>query len=122
MPDSSCPFGCAILPSATGGILGGDCVGPSSTIASGKPVAAQTGSLWTLAKAGLLKGKKYAYAMAEQNPYFAGATFAGTGIVEDGLVITSGICPYMALKAKMNDGTKQLALALVAAIKKGPHI
>jgi putative intracellular protease/amidase len=88
-----------------------------AAIASGKPVAAQTGSLWTLAKAGLLKGKKYAYAMAEQNPYFAGATFAGTGIVKDGLVITSGICPYMALKAKMNDGTKQLALALVAAMK-----
>jgi putative intracellular protease/amidase len=86
-------------------------------IAAGKPVAAQTGSLWTLAKAGLLKGKKYAYAMAEQSPHFAGATFAGTGIVRDGLIITSGICPYMALKAKMNDGTEQLVLALVAAMK-----
>ena len=86
-------------------------------IAAGKPVAAQTGSLWTLAKAGLLKGKKYAYAMPEQSPHYAGATFAGTGVVRDGLVITSGICPYMALKAKMNDGTEQLALALVAAMK-----
>jgi putative intracellular protease/amidase len=86
-------------------------------IAAGKPVAAQTGSLWTLAKAGLLKGKKYAYAMTEQSPHFEGATFAGTGIVKDGLILTSGICPYMALKAKMNDGTRQLALALVAAMK-----
>jgi putative intracellular protease/amidase len=86
-------------------------------ISAGKPVAAQTGSLWTLAKADLLKGKKYAYAMAEQSPHFAGATFAGTGVVRDGLVITSGICPYMALKAKMNDGTGPLALALVAAMK-----
>ena len=44
-------------------------------------------------------------------------TSAGTGVVRDGLIITSGICPYMALKEKMNDGTEQLALALVAAMK-----
>jgi putative intracellular protease/amidase len=86
-------------------------------ISAGKPVAAQTGSLWTLAKAGLLKGKKYAYAFEEKSPYFEGATFAGTGVVSDGLVITSGICPYMALKTKANDGTEQLALAFVAAMK-----
>jgi putative intracellular protease/amidase len=88
-----------------------------AAISAGKPVAAQTGSLWTLAEAGLLKGKKYAYAMEEKSPQFAGATFAGTGVVRDGLVITSGICPYMALKSKMNDGTEPLALALVAAMK-----
>ena len=88
-----------------------------SAVSSGKPVAAQTGSLWTLAEAGLLKGKKYAYAMEEKNPYFTGASFAGTGVVTDGLVITSGICPYMELKAKMKDGTEDLALALVAAMK-----
>jgi len=86
-------------------------------ISAGKPVAAQTGSLWTLAKAGLLQGKKYAYAFEEKSPHFAGATFAGTGVVRDGLVITSGICPYMALKTKTNDGTERLALAIVAAMK-----
>jgi putative intracellular protease/amidase len=86
-------------------------------ISAGRPVAAQTGSLWTLAKAGLLKGKKYAYAFEEKSSYFAGATFAGTGVVTDGLVITSGICPYMALKAKMKEGSEELALALVAAMK-----
>jgi putative intracellular protease/amidase len=89
----------------------------SEAISAGKPVAAQTGSLWTLAKAGLLKGKKYAYAFEEKSPLFTGATFAGTGVVRDGLVITSGYCPYMALKMKTNDGTEQLALALVAAMK-----
>ena len=88
-------------------------------VSSGKPVAAQTGSLWTLAIAGLLKGKKYAYAMEENSPYFTGATFAGTGVVTDGLVITSGICPYMELKAQMKDGTEPLTLALVAAMKDG---
>jgi putative intracellular protease/amidase len=88
-----------------------------NAVSAGKPVAAQTGSLWTLAEAGLLKGKKYAYAMEEKSLYFAGATFAGTGVVRDGLIITSGICPYMALKANDKDGTEQLALALVGAMK-----
>jgi putative intracellular protease/amidase len=84
---------------------------------AGKPIAAQTGSLWTLAEAGLLKGKKYAYAFEEKSPYFAGATFAGTGVVRDGLILTSGYCPYMALKMKVKDGTDQLANALVEAMK-----
>jgi protease I len=88
-----------------------------NAVSAGKPVAAQTGSLWTLAEAGLLKGKKYAYAFEEKSPYFAGATFAGTGVVRDGLIITSGICPYMALKSKDKDGTEQVALALVEAMK-----
>jgi protease I len=88
-----------------------------NAVSAGKPVAAQTGSLWTLAEAGLLKGKKYAYAMEEKSPYFAGATFAGTGVVRDGLIITSGICPYMALKTNDKDGTEQVALALVKAMK-----
>jgi putative intracellular protease/amidase len=89
-----------------------------NAVSAGKPVAAQTGSLWTLAEAGLLKGKKYAYAFEEKSPYFAGATFAGTGVVRDGLIITSGICPYMALKTKDKDGTEPLALALAEAMKK----
>ena len=88
-------------------------------VSAGKPVAAQTGSLWTLAKAGLLKGKKYAYAFEEKSPHFAGATFAGTGVVRDGLIITSGICPYMTLKMNAKDGTEQVALALAAAMKEG---
>ncbi len=89
-----------------------------NAVAAGRPVAAQTGSLWTLAEAGLLKGKKYAYAMEEKSSYFDGATFAGTGVVVDGLILTSGICPYMALKSKDKDGTEQLALMLAEAMKK----
>jgi putative intracellular protease/amidase len=86
-------------------------------VSAGKPVAAQTGSLWTLAEAGVLKGKKYAYALAEKSPYFAGATFSGTGVVRDGLVLTSGYCPFMALKMNVKDGTEQLAIELVEAMK-----
>jgi putative intracellular protease/amidase len=88
-------------------------------ISAGKPVAAQTGSLWTLAEAGVLKGKKYAYAFEEKSPFFEGATFAGTGVVRDGLVLTSGYCPFMALKMNVKDGTEQLALAFAAAMKEG---
>ena len=86
-------------------------------IAAGKPVAAQTGSLWTLAKAGVLKGKKYGYAFAEKSPLFEGAIFGGTGVVKDGLILTSGLCPHMARTMKTKDGSEPLALALAEAMK-----
>ena len=86
-------------------------------VAAGKPVAAQTGSLWTLAKAGVLKGKKYAYAFAEKHEYFKGATFGGTGVVRDGLILTSGLCPHMARTMKTKDGSEELALALAKAME-----
>ena len=72
---------------------------------------------WVLASAGLLKGKKYAFAAQEESPLFAGATYGGTGVVRDGLVITSAFCPYMARMLKAKDGTEQLTLALVEAMK-----
>lgn len=87
-------------------------------VAAGKPVAAQTGSLWTLAKAGVLEGRKYAYAFEEQHEYFKGAVFGGTGVVKDGPVLTSGLCPHMARTMGTGDGTKGLALALAEAVKK----
>lgn len=67
--------------------------------------------------AGLLKGKTHIFAREEKSPYFDGAVFAGTGDVTDGRILTSGICPDMQLKADMKDGTKELALALAAAMK-----
>ena len=86
-------------------------------ISAGKPVAAQTGSVWSLAEAGALKGKKYASTAEQKTPNFSGAIYSGTGVVRDGLVLTSALCPYMARVRKVNDGTEQLALALVDAIK-----
>ena len=56
-------------------------------------------------------------AMEEKSSYFDGAVFAGTGVVTDGLILTSGICPYMQLKGNRKDGTKELALALAAAMR-----
>ncbi len=86
-------------------------------VAAGKPVAAQTGSLWTLARAGLLKGKKYAYPFEEKSPRFEGAIFGGTGVMRDGLILTSALCPHMARTMKTKDGTEGLALALAEAMK-----
>jgi hypothetical protein len=38
--------------------------------------------------------------------------------VRDGLVITSGICPFMALKmANVKDGTEEVTLVLIQAMK-----
>ncbi len=87
--------------------------------AAGKPVAAQLGSIRTLAKAGLLKGQKYASVLEYDDPYFEGSVRSGTGIVRGGNIITSGVCPYMAREREIEDGTEELATALIDAIKPG---
>ena len=92
-----------------------------AAVAKGKPLAAQTGSVVLLAQAGVLTGKKYA--LAKGWPAIEGAIYSGDGIVQDGKIITSGICPYMAksqeMQAKgMRDGTSKLTEALIAELKK----
>lgn len=82
-----------------------------------KPIAAQLGSIKILAKAGLLKDKKYASAIEFSDPYFESSTLSGAGVVKDGNIITSGICPFMARRDEIQDGTEELAIALVKAIK-----
>jgi putative intracellular protease/amidase len=86
-----------------------------------KPIAAQLGSVQILAKAGLLEGKKYASAIKFDDPYFEGSVLTGTGVVKDGNIITSGVCPFMASRDEMEDGTKELSIALVKAIKTGTN-
>ena len=86
-------------------------------ISAGKPVAAQTGAVLVLGEAGLLKEKKYA-SMREIVNVEEGI-HSGTGVVRDGLIITSAICPYMARESNIGDGTEELALTLVEAMKGG---
>lgn len=92
--------------------------------ADGKPVAAQRGSVLTLAKAGVLEGKKYAFKCdlgvnryKNEFPDFKGAVYSGTGVVRDGNIITSGVCPVAAMESGLNDGTEELTRALIAAIQ-----
>jgi putative intracellular protease/amidase len=86
-----------------------------------KPIAAQTNSILTLAKAGTLNGKKYAY-IEERNwnttmfPEFNSGIFSGSGVVQDGNIITSGICPWTARMANHQDGTARLTLAMINLI------
>ena len=87
--------------------------------AKGKPIAAQTGSVFLLAQAGVLKGKKYALPKDHLGtPPLADAVYSGDGVVQDGNIITSGVCPYMAKMAGMQDGTTKLTEALIAQLLK----
>jgi putative intracellular protease/amidase len=82
----------------------------------GKPVAAQLGSVPLLLNAGVLKGKQFAlYGGAAYT--FPDGIFAGEGVVQDGNIITSGICPRMAQITGKKDGTTELTQKLVDTLK-----
>ena len=87
-------------------------------LARGKPVAAQTSSVIILAKAGVLSGKKYAYVAewAGEESVVEDAEYSGTGIVQDGKIITSGVCPFAARARGLPDGTTGLVEALIAEL------
>ncbi|MEE8570955.1 MAG: DJ-1/PfpI family protein [Candidatus Bathyarchaeia archaeon] len=77
-------------------------------VETGKPVAAQLGSVRYLAGAGVLKGKKYSYRLGvdlNMAPEFEGGIYNGTGIVQDGNIITSGVCPLWSREKELKDGT-----------------
>jgi putative intracellular protease/amidase len=94
-------------------------------LADGKPVAAAANSSIILAEAGLLKGKKYAFATnplktttrwPRTDPRFEGAIYNGTGVVQDDKIITSGICPNLEKVLGMQNGTVELTQKFIAAI------
>ncbi len=88
----------------------------------GKPIAAQFNAVRTLAEAGLLQDKRYAFLEeVDVNVFtdFNGALYAGNGVVQDGNILTSGICPYAARALGIQDGTEELASTLIAAINAG---
>lgn len=78
----------------------------------GKPVAAQYGSVFTLARAGLLSGKHYAFGYAR----FKEGIYGGAGVVRDGGIITLGTCPYQARQTVRPDGTAELTQKLIEAV------
>jgi putative intracellular protease/amidase len=97
-------------------------------LSDGKPVAANGNAPYVLAEAGVLKGKKYSYVQDPLKstgifpltiPAFQDAIYSGSGLVQDGLIITSGICPSLAKYGGMEeDGTVKLTKAFIAAVKK----
>ncbi len=75
------------------------------------PIAASRGSVATLARAGGIAGRNYAYASKvdiEERPEFAGGTYLGIGVVRDGNISTAGICPLAARSLNEPDGTVEL--------------
>jgi putative intracellular protease/amidase len=90
-------------------------------IAKGKPVAAQTGGVFALAEAGVLSGKKYSGVRVpdkKRYPGFKDAIYSGTGIVQDGHLITSAVCPMTAKQTGLPDGTTLFAQAFIAELLK----
>jgi transcriptional regulator GlxA family with amidase domain len=81
------------------------------------PIAAGDGAIMLLARGGLLKGKRFAVQST-----FAGAiqdgTQAGTGVVQDGLIITAGTCPIDRFDKTREDATRELTLKFIRAVKK----
>ena len=86
-----------------------------------KPIAASRGSVGYLAKAGVLEGKRYAYASpvnVEERPSFRGGTFVGTGTEQDGLVTTNGICPLASRSTGLPDGTADMTRSFISTLER----
>jgi putative intracellular protease/amidase len=94
-------------------------------LADGKPVAAAANSSIILAEAGVLKGKKYTFLVdplkttetrKRTDPRFIDAIYSGPGVVQDGKIITSGVCPNLERVYAMQNGTVELTKKFIAAI------
>jgi putative intracellular protease/amidase len=123
-----------ILPCMGVGAFPGPPISPEAVAAvkkaleDGKPVAASSNASAVLAYAGLLKGKKYAYATDPLNPgsdwpiprrtdqRYEGALYSGPGVVQDGKIITSGVCPILERALGLPNGTVELTKKFIAAM------
>ncbi|HYA88686.1 MAG TPA: DJ-1/PfpI family protein [Nitrospirota bacterium] len=120
-----------IMPCMGVGMFPGPPVSPEAvavvkkTLASGKPVAAAANATIVLADAGVLKGKKYAYyedplqtskTRTRTDTRFKDAIYSGPGVVQDGKIITSGVCPVLESRYGMQSGTVELTKKFITTI------
>ena len=87
----------------------------------GKPIAAQLGAVNVLGKAGVLSGKKFAFAdekdfNTSMYPALKGGIYSGSGVVQDGVIITSGTCPMMSKMHGHQDCTAELTRTLIGVM------
>ena len=87
-------------------------------ITQGKPVAASHSSVNVLAEAGVLAGKRYAFRMdpSLRYPIYTGATYAGMGVVQDGNIITCGVCPQASGDQGLPDCTTELTQKFITTL------
>jgi putative intracellular protease/amidase len=83
-------------------------------VAEGRPIAAQRKSIYILAQAGVLAGKRYSYEIKVPDKRFVDAIYGGKGVVQDGNIITSAYCPLL----DSLDQTVELTKALIAELQK----
>jgi hypothetical protein len=120
-----------IMPCMAVGMYPGPPVSPQTValvkraLAGGKPVAAAANSSIILAGAGVLKGKRYAYitdplktteTWKRTDPRFRSGIYNSPGVVQDGKIITYGVCPVLERFYAMQDGTVELTQKFIAAI------
>jgi len=121
-----------IMPCMAVGMFPGPPVSPEAvaivkkSLADGKPVAAAANATIILAEGGILKGKKYAYATDPLNPgkewpkrtdqRFQGGIYSGAGVVQDGKIITSGVCPTLDKLGLGKNETVELTQKFIAAL------
>jgi protease I len=122
-----------ILPCMAVGLLPGPPVSPvavsivKQAVEKGKPVAAALGSVYILAEAGVLKGRRYAFpddplielpGIRKKDLRFEGAIYSGLGVVRDGRIITSGVCPATEGWLGRPDCTLELTRAFIAELSR----
>jgi putative intracellular protease/amidase len=121
-----------IIPCMATGLFPGPPISPvlvsivKQAVAKGKPVATGLGGAYILAEAGVLKGKRYAFVEDALNPVpphqkdprFEGAIYSGSGLVQDGNIITSGRCPNLEAKTGLPDNTPELTRAFIAELRR----
>ncbi len=122
-----------IIPCMAVGSIPGPPVSPKvieivkKALSDGKPVAANGNAATTLAEAGVLKGKKYSFQRDPLKPTatttltddrFTDAIYSGSGMVQDGQIITSGVCANIEKVRGMENGTVKLTKAFIAAVGK----
>jgi transcriptional regulator GlxA family with amidase domain len=78
-------------------------------------IAAEMGGVYVLKEAGILNGKKFAM-VADNKGDFPNSIFAGEGVVQDGNIITGGICPFIAQARSKKSTTVDLTQKFIDAL------
>ena len=83
----------------------------------GMPIAAQQGGVAFLAKAGILKGKRFAISQGYESIAPEGI-YQGSGVTIDGRIVTAGVCPYRET-ATSHGTTEELTKWFIKLLKAG---